>query len=67
MAIGLKILAAFIAIAGSISFPSLLFMNQGFRTFYWNLAGQNVMYASVGAIAAFAFIIALASMLWNKE
>jgi len=67
MAFGLKILAAMVAAMGTISFPYLLFFNQNFRIFYWNLVGQNAQYASVGAIATFAFIIALASLLWQRQ
>jgi hypothetical protein len=67
MGLASKILASLIAIGGSISFLALLFMNHGFRTLYWNLVGQNSMYASIGAIAVFAFIIALASLLWHKQ
>ena len=67
MVLGLKVLASFIVVAGTIGFPTLLFGNQGFKTLYWNLVGQNGMYASVVAIAVFAFIIALGSLLWNKE
>jgi len=67
MALGSKILAALVALIGTISFPSLLFTNQGFRAFYWNLVGQDFQYAAVGAIAAFSFIIALASLLWNRS
>jgi hypothetical protein len=66
MGFGSKFLAAFIGLGGAIAFPYLIFMSQGFRTFYWDLVGQNIMYASIGAIATFSFIIALASFLWNK-
>jgi hypothetical protein len=67
MALGSKILAALVAVIGTVSFPSLLFTNQGFRTLYWNLVGQDFQYAAVGAIAMFAFIIALASLLWSRS
>ena len=62
----LKILAALVLLVGTVSFPSLLFASHNFRTFYWNLVGQNEQYAAVGAIAIFAFIIALASLFWSK-
>lgn len=67
MAFGLKILAAMVVGIGTISFPYMLFFNQSFRVFYLNLVGQNGQYASIGAIATFAFIIALASLLWQKQ
>jgi len=67
MALGSKILAALVAVMGTVSFPSLLVTNQGFRTFYWNLVGQDFQYAAVGAIATFSFIIALASLLWTRN
>ena len=67
MAFVLKILAALVVVIGTLTFPSLIFVSQSFRAFYWNLMGQNIQYAAVGAIATFAFIIALASLIWNKE
>jgi len=67
MALGLKILAAVIGVMGTISFPYLILVNQSIRTSYWNLVGQNIIYASIGAIATFAFIIALSNLLWNKK
>jgi hypothetical protein len=67
MTLAWKVVGALLAVMGTISFPVLLFGNQGFRTLYWNLVGQNGEYAAVGAIATFAFIIALSSLLWNKQ
>jgi uncharacterized membrane protein len=67
MPLGLKILAGLVAIVGTISFPTLLFANHTFRALYWNLAGQNILYASVLAIVTFSCIIAIASLLWNRQ
>lgn len=66
MALGFKLLAALIAVTGTIAFPYLLFLNSSFKALYWNLIGQDIIYASIGVIVTYAFIIALASLLWNK-
>jgi hypothetical protein len=59
---------ASITVIGSIIALSFLFVeNESFRVFYWKLVGQNVMYASLGAITMFASIIAVGSLLWNRN
>lgn len=62
-----KFLAA-IVVMGSIIVLSFLFLeDESFRVYYWKLVGQDVMYASLGAITMFASIIAVGSMLWTRN
>ena len=62
-----RILAALVALIGTSLFIALLVLNTGFRTSFWNLTGQNILYTGVGLIAVFASIIALSNWLWNSE
>jgi len=62
-----KFLAAIVVI-GSITALSVLFLdNESFRVFYWKLVGQDILYASLGAITMFASIIAVANLLWTRD
>jgi hypothetical protein len=62
-----KFIAAIIVIGSIIAVLFLFSENESFRVFYWKLVGQDVMFASIGAITVFASIIAVGSLLWNRN
>ena len=67
MTVASKFLAA-IVVMGSITALSVLFLeDESLRVFYWKLVGQDILYASLGAITMFASIIAVANLLWTRD
>jgi hypothetical protein len=66
MGLGSKIVATLVILGGTIVFTDLIFLNPAFRSTFWLLVNGNFLYASVGIIAVYASIIALANWLWNR-
>jgi hypothetical protein len=67
MSIAFKILGGIVTIMATFAFSHSLLFNQDFRSFYWALVGQDILYAGVGAVATFAIVIGAGSLLWHKE
>jgi hypothetical protein len=67
MGTGFKILGAIVSVVGSIAFSYSLLFNQDFRILYWDLVGRNIIYAAIGAVAAFGTLIAAGNLMWHKE
>ena len=66
MGLGSKILATVVILVGTAVFTALLFLSPTFRSVFWLLVRQNIMYASIGVIMIYASVIAFASWLWNR-
>jgi hypothetical protein len=66
MGIGSKILASIAVLSGTLVFFALLFFDSSFRSFFWHLAGQNILFASVGVVGVSAGVIAIGHWLWNR-
>ena len=62
-----KCIAAFVVVGSTITLYSLFTSNEDFRVFYWMLVGQDITYASLGAVTMLASIIAAGRILWNRN
>jgi len=66
MGLGSKVLASIAVISGTLGFFLLLFLEPAVRSIFWQIVGQNILFASVGVISVSAAVIALGHWLWHR-
>lgn len=66
LGLGSKILAFIAVLSGTLVFFALLFFDSSFRSFFWQITGQDILIASTGVIGVSAGVIAIGHWLWNR-